>query len=70
MSRLLRMATISIACLVYAGSLGADPLHRTVLVLDQSIPYTEYFRKLFASFRSTLKTGRDIPITIYSEQLE
>jgi signal transduction histidine kinase len=69
MSRLLHM-TISIACLLCAGSSAADPLPRTVLVLDQSIPYTEYFAKLFASFQVTLKTGSDIPITIHSEQLE
>jgi signal transduction histidine kinase len=42
----------------------------TVLVLNRSIPYTEYFGKVFASLQSTLKAGSDIPITIYSQQLE
>ena len=56
MSRLLHIATIAIACLLWASPLAADslranpshpnPLPRTVLVLDQSIPYTEYFGKL------------------------
>jgi signal transduction histidine kinase len=64
------MATISIACLLCAGPLAADPLPRTVLVLDQSIPYTEYFAKLFKSFQSTLKAGSADPVTIYSESLE
>ena len=70
MTPLLRMATISIACLLCAGPLAADPLPRTVLVLDQSIPYTEYFAKLFKSFQSTLKAGSADPVTIYSESLE
>ena len=52
-----------------AAPLAAEPLPRTVLVLDQSTPYTEYFGKLFASFQSTLKAGSDIPITIDLERL-
>jgi signal transduction histidine kinase len=66
---LLRIATISIASLFSAVPSAADLLPRTVLVLHQSIPYTEYFNKLFASFQSTLKAGSDIGVTIYSEGL-
>jgi signal transduction histidine kinase len=69
MRLLLRIATILIASLSSAVPSTADPLPGTVLVLHRSIPYTEYFGKLFASFQSTLKAGSDIPITIYSEGL-
>jgi len=67
---LLQIATIWIASFFYATLAGADPLPRTVLVLDQSIPYTEYFGKLFASFQATLKVGSNAPVTIYLERLE
>jgi len=75
MSRLLHIATIAVACLLWAGLLAADslranPLPRAVLVLDQSIPYTEHFAKLFKSFHSTLKADPGDPITVYSESLE
>jgi signal transduction histidine kinase len=69
MRLVLRVATILIACLLSTLPSVADPLPRTVLVLHQSIPYTEFFGKLFASFQSTLKAGSTIPITIYSESL-
>jgi signal transduction histidine kinase len=65
---LLRIATISIACLLCVAPLAAEQ-PRTVLVLDQSTPYTEYFGKLFAAFQSTLKAGSDAPITIDLERL-
>src|SRR3954469_21420714 len=54
MRLLLRVAIISIACLLSAAPAAAEPLPRTVLVLHQSIPYTEFFGKLFVSFQSTL----------------
>jgi signal transduction histidine kinase len=69
MRLVLPVATIMIACLLSAASSAAEPLPRTVLVLHHSIPYTEFFGKLFASFQSTLKAGSTIPITIYSESL-
>ena len=69
MRPVLRVATILIACFLSAAPAAAEPLPRTVLVLHQSIPYTEFFGKLFASFQLTLKAGSTIPITIYSESL-
>jgi signal transduction histidine kinase len=69
MRLVLRVSTILIACLLSTLASAAEPLPRTVLVLHQSIPYTEFFGKLFASFQSTLKGGSTIPITIYSESL-
>jgi signal transduction histidine kinase len=69
MRLVLRVATILIACLLRTLPSAAEPLPRTVLVLHQSVPFTEYFSKLFASFQSTLKAGSKIPITIYSESL-
>src|SRR5262245_1608529 len=69
MRLVLRVATILIACLLSTLPSAAQPLPRTILVLHQSIPYTEFFGKLFASFQSTLKSGSKIPITIYSESL-
>jgi signal transduction histidine kinase len=56
--------------LFYAVPSAADSLPRTVLVLDQSIPYAEYFGKLFASFQATLNTSSEIPATIHLERLE
>src|SRR5262245_61263794 len=70
MSLLLCVSAISIASILCTVPSAADPLPRTVLVLDQSIPYTEYFAKVFASFQSTLKAGSDSPITIHLERLE
>src|SRR5215813_10415060 len=70
MRHLLLSATILIACLSSAVPTTAATLPGTVLVLNRSIPYTEYFGKVLASFQSALKAGSDIPITIYSEQLE
>jgi signal transduction histidine kinase len=69
MRLVLRIAIILIVCLLSTAPSNAEPLPRTVLVLHQSIPYTEFFGKLFASFQSTLKAGSNIPITIYSESL-
>ena len=65
----LRITTILIASLLSAASWAADALPRTVLVLHETIPYTVYFGKLFASFQSTLKAGSDIRASIYSEGL-
>src|SRR5215510_10186801 len=69
MRRLLLSAIILIACLSSAVPTTAATSPRTVLVLNRSIPYTEYFGKVFASFQSTLRARSDIPITIYSEGL-
>src|SRR5436190_4285640 len=67
---LLRVTTIWVASLLYAASSGADSLPRTVLVLDQSIPYAEYFGKLFASFQASLKASSEVSPTIHLERLE
>src|SRR5262245_24876289 len=64
------VSAISIASILCTVPSAADPLPRTVLVLDQSIPYTEYFAKVFASLQSTLKAGSDVPITIHLERLD
>jgi signal transduction histidine kinase len=70
MRLLLRIATISLAWLLWAnGSLTADPLPRTVLMLAQPTPYTEFFGKLFASFQSTLKASSGVRIAIHLETL-
>jgi signal transduction histidine kinase len=67
---LLQIATIWIASFFYTALAAADPLPRTVLVLDQSIPYTKYFGTLFASFQATLKVSSNVPISIHLERLE
>jgi signal transduction histidine kinase len=70
MRRLQRIATISITWLLCTyGSFAAEPLPRSVLVLDQSTPYTEHFGKLFAAFQSTLKAGSHVPTAIHLERL-
>src|SRR5215813_419235 len=65
-----RIAAILIASLLCVAPSAADPLPRTVLVLDQSIPYVEFFTKLFASFQSMLNAGSEVPVTIHLERLE
>ena len=67
---LLRIAAILVAGLFHATLSAAESLPRTVLVLDQSIPYGEYFGRLFASFQATLKIRSDIPTTTLFERLE
>src|SRR5262245_29564323 len=70
MKFLLRIATMSLACLLCAhGPLKADRLPRAVLVLAQPTPYTEFFGKLFASFQSALKVSSGVPITVHLETL-
>src|SRR5262245_35986804 len=66
---LLRIGAILFACLLRGSPSVADQLPRTILVIDQSTPYTEYFGKLFASFQSALKAGSDVPTTIHLERL-
>src|SRR5262245_41096175 len=66
---LLRVAIILIAILRGTAA-PAQELPRSILILDQSIPYTEYFGKLVAALQSTLKAGSSTPITLYSERLE
>ena len=70
MRLLLRIAIILTAGLSCASALTAEPLPRSVLVLDQSIPHTAYFNELFGAFQSTLNAGVDTPINVYSEKLE
>src|SRR5262245_9829538 len=67
---LLQVTLISIASFSYATLSAAESLPRTVLVLDQSIPYAEYFGRFFGSFQATLKVRSDFPTTIYLERLE
>jgi signal transduction histidine kinase len=67
---LLRIAIMLMASLPGAGSLAGEPLPRTVLVLDQSIPHTAWFGELFSAFQSTVKTDPSSLITIYSERLD
>jgi signal transduction histidine kinase len=68
--RLVSHAMISLIAVFVPISLSAEPLPRSVLVLDQSIPHTAWFSRLFGAFQSTLKAGSDTPITIYTERLE
>jgi len=70
MRLLLHAAIMLIATLRCAVAPAQELLPRSVLVLDQSIPYTEYFGKLIGALQSTLKAGSSAPITLYSERLE
>ena len=68
-----RVWPIAIAILAYlapAIAPAAEPLPRSVLVLDQSIPYNTWFTELMAAFQSGLNAGPGTPITVYSEKLE
>jgi signal transduction histidine kinase len=67
---LLQMAMVWIASFLYATLAAADSLPRAVLVFDQSIPYAEYFGKLFSSFQATLKASSTAPVAIHLERLE
>src|SRR5262245_61334788 len=66
--RALWSASLLICATIEARS--ADPRPRSVLFVDQLIPYTEYFGKLVGAFQAKLKAESDAPVTFYSENLE
>jgi signal transduction histidine kinase len=67
---LLRMAIMLVASLPSTAPRAGEPLTRTVLVLDQSIPHTAWVGEFFRAFQSTVKTDPGPLINIYSERLE
>ena len=66
----LRIAVWVFASVPLAGSLAAQPLTRSVLVIDEADPVRPaYFPRNFA-FRSTLNEGLTTPVAIYAENLD
>jgi ABC-type uncharacterized transport system substrate-binding protein len=68
---LLRLATMLLAGLLHAAAWAADPLPRSVLILDQSDRDSAWYAAFSAAFRSTLRaaasSGR---ISVYTEHLD
>jgi signal transduction histidine kinase len=67
--RFLHVGVVLIACLLWGRFAAAQEVPRTILVLDQSTPFTEYFGKFFATFQSTLRAGSEISPTVHLERL-
>ena len=53
-----------------AMSKAAEPLPRSVLIIDQLEPGTPFFASFFATFRSTLNANSIVPISYYPEHLD
>ena len=66
----LRIAIMLIAGLTPAVSWAADPLPRSVLILDQSDADSAWYAALSPAFRSTLNAGSAQRISVYSEHLD
>lgn len=61
------------ACIFAAALTTAargDPIPRSVLVLDQTLPGAQFFTELSSAFRSTLNANSRTPTTVYLENLD
>jgi signal transduction histidine kinase len=67
---MLHLAIMLTAGLSPAVSRAADPLPRTVLILDQSDTHSAWYQPFSASFRSTLQAGSAARISVYAEHLD
>jgi signal transduction histidine kinase len=70
MNMFLRIAVWLVVSAPAAGSWAAQPLPRSVLILNQENATTPYHSAFFAAFRSTLNASAVTPVSIYSETLE
>ena len=58
------------AVLVQAVSAVAEPLPRSVLIIDQSDTDSIWYHAFSSAFRSALNTGSTAPISVYAEHLD
>ncbi len=70
MRLLLRISIWLTACVPLAGLLVAQPLPRSVLIIDQLEPGTPFFVGFLDAFRSTLNAGAKAPVSYYPEHLD
>ena len=67
---LLCIAMLLLAALPSEGSQAADPLPRSVLILDQSDAHSGWYTPFSAAFRSSLHSGSAQRISVYAEHLD
>ena len=66
----LRIAPMLLAVLFPAITWAAEPLTRSVLILDQSDSHSAWYAASSPAFRSTLNAGTTERISVYSEHLD
>ena len=64
------LATLLLTGLAPAVSSAAEPLPRSVLILDQSDAHSVWYAPFSAAFRSTLSAGSAEHISVYAEHLD
>src|SRR6476659_9937456 len=65
-----RVAAWSIASVLLSGTLAAEPLPQSVLILDQYAASLPWVGARNSAFRTLLNAGRVVPISIYEEYLD
>jgi signal transduction histidine kinase len=65
-----RIIVFLMACLTPALALAADPLPRSILVLDQSDVRGPFYYEIFSGLRTTVNASTGAPVTIYAESLD
>jgi hypothetical protein len=74
MTAVLRIAVWLVVSLLLAGSLPAslpaEPLPRSVLIIDQLEPSTPFFAGFLDAFRSTVNARSNAPVSYYPEHLD
>ena len=66
----LRVAIVLVAALFPTATWAAEPLPRSVLILDQSDAHSAWYRLSPPAFRSTLNAGSAKRISVYAEHLD
>ena len=64
------MVILVLAGLAPTLSAAAEPLPRSVLILDQSDAHSAWYAPFSAAFRSTLYAGSAERISVYAEHLD
>ena len=59
-----------LAALFPTATWAAEPVPRSVLILDQSDAESAWYAAFSPAFRSTLRSGSERPISVYSEHLD
>ena len=70
MRRFLRIAVLVLASMPLAGSLAAQSLLRSVVVIDEADPVRPAYFPRNVAFRSTLNEGLTNSVAIYAENLD
>ena len=70
MGVLARLVAYSIASVLLVGTLAAQPLPQSVLILDQYAASLPWVGARNSAFRTVLNAGRVVPISIYEEYLD